>query len=108
MGLRLLPEAVRWNFNLGLRGAKCAVSVPDLGGGAERRRGGENGVFPVCLGRHGPPELEIYRYLTGIYHFFGSFPEWYGISKSGMVSLVFGSSAPGTGRFLSGAGESTA
>ena len=47
MGLRLLPEAVRWNFNLGLRGAKCAVSVPDLGGGAERRRGGENGVHGV-------------------------------------------------------------
>ena len=62
MGLRLLPEAVRWNFNLGLRGAKCAVSVPDLGGGAERRRGGENGVFPVCLGRHGPPERVIERY----------------------------------------------
>ena len=34
------------------------------------------------------------RYLTGIYHFFGSFPEWYGTRKSGMVFLIFGSRAP--------------
>ena len=62
MGLRLLPEAVRWKFNLGLRGGKRAVSVPDLGAGTEKMRGGENGVFPVCLGRHGPPERVIERY----------------------------------------------
>ena len=29
--------------------------------------------------------MEIYRYFTGNYHFFGSFPEWYGNRKSGMV-----------------------
>ena len=38
------------------------MSVPDLGAGTERVRGGENGVFPVCLGRHGPPERVIERY----------------------------------------------
>ena len=32
----------------------------------------------------------IYRYFSGNYHFFGSFSEWYGIEKSGMVTLVFG------------------
>ena len=37
--------------------------------------------------------LIIYRYFTGIYHFFGSFSEWYGIRKSGMVFLLFGSTS---------------
>ena len=40
--------------------------------------------------------VDIYRYFTGIYHFFGSFPEWYGIPKSGMVFEVFGFPAPGS------------
>ena len=31
------------------------------------------------------PVLNIYRYLTGIYHFFDSLRDWYGNPKSGMV-----------------------
>ena len=45
-----------------------------------------------------PAVINNYRYLTGtgtggIYHFFGSFPEWYGTRKSGMVFLIFGSTS---------------
>ena len=58
---------------------------------------------------HGRKEavLPIYRYFTGIYHFFGSFPEWYGTRKSGMVFLNFGSMSSGQRQFAERRGESS-
>ena len=53
------------------------------------------------------PVLKHYRYFTGIYHFFGSFPEWYGTKKIGMVFLIFGSTSSGQRRFDERRGESS-
>ena len=35
------------------------------------------------------PVFIHYRYMTGMYHFFDCFPEWYGIPKSGLVCLFW-------------------
>ena len=51
--------------------------------------------------------IKHYRYFTGIYHFFGSFSGWYGNPKSGMVTLVFGSTTSGQGWFAESHGESS-
>ena len=47
----------------------------------------------------------IYRYFSGNYHFLGSFSEWYGTPKSGMVTLDFGLPAPASFGSLGGVGE---
>ena len=39
--------------------------------------------------------VDIYRYFSGNYHFLGSFSEWYGTRKSGMVTLVLGFTSSG-------------
>lgn len=42
----------------------------------------------ICTYQEGGGAVGIhYRYFTGNYHFFGCFSEWYGLQKSGMVTL---------------------
>ena len=45
-----------------------------------------NAVFFFCESREQGlrPVLILYRYWSGIYHFFYSFEKWYGIGKSGI------------------------